>query len=227
MRAKKRFGTDFDRIVREHDGRTFGFASKNFYAEFLAAREIASDPLTFFPEGFEREPPFAGDEITLEHRTTARDIAATFGIPADDLVALNPAWSSRAVKKNLPLPAGLVVWLPGGALAAANGASPPPASFRNYRVQRGDTLSGIAHSFDLEVATLRALNDIPPGSSLIRVGQTLQVGSGSAAEVHVVRTGDTLTRIASRYGIRLRDLLAANTLSLHAVIHPGQTILIP
>jgi LysM repeat protein len=42
-----------------------------------------------------------------------------------------------------------------------------------------------------------------------------------------VRRGDTLGRIASRYGVRLMDLLRANGLSVRPVIRPGQSLLIP
>lgn len=51
QRAKDRFGHDFPRIVKEYDSPLFGFASRNYYAEFLAARDIASKPERFFPEG--------------------------------------------------------------------------------------------------------------------------------------------------------------------------------
>ncbi|WP_246598984.1 lytic transglycosylase domain-containing protein [Methylogaea oryzae] len=51
LRAKDLFGHDFPRIVKEYDHPLFGFASRNYYAEFLAARDIASQPERFFPEG--------------------------------------------------------------------------------------------------------------------------------------------------------------------------------
>ena len=45
--------------------------------------------------------------------------------------------------------------------------------------------------------------------------------------VHVVRTGDTLIRIAVSYGVRLADLLLHNGLRLDSTIYPGQQIRIP
>ena len=56
-RAQNRMGTDFVRIVEQYDGPAFGFASRNYYAQFLAAREIAVNPDTFFPEGISYEMP--------------------------------------------------------------------------------------------------------------------------------------------------------------------------
>jgi membrane-bound lytic murein transglycosylase D len=49
-RAQGQFGPDFARIVQNYASPAFGFASRNYYAQFLAAREIASDPAQYFPE---------------------------------------------------------------------------------------------------------------------------------------------------------------------------------
>lgn len=48
-RAQDQVGHDFVRIVEDYDGPAFGFASRNYYAQFLAAREIASNPMQYFP----------------------------------------------------------------------------------------------------------------------------------------------------------------------------------
>ncbi|WP_347989587.1 lytic transglycosylase domain-containing protein [Methylomonas sp. AM2-LC] len=56
-RAQTQVGNDFGRIVREYDGPAFGFASRNYYAQFLAAREIALDPRQYFKEGISYEMP--------------------------------------------------------------------------------------------------------------------------------------------------------------------------
>ena len=58
-RAQNEVGRDFVRIVKMYDGPAFGFASRNYYAQFLAAREIASNPVAYFPEGVQYKPPLA------------------------------------------------------------------------------------------------------------------------------------------------------------------------
>jgi hypothetical protein len=114
--ARAQFGTDFVRILAEYDGRTFGFASKNFYKEFLAAREIVSDPLAYFPEGVSPEPPIARDMVTLNGATAASGVASRYKVPLAELASINPAWTSRAVAGRSPLPAGTRVWLPAGTM---------------------------------------------------------------------------------------------------------------
>jgi LysM repeat protein len=183
------------------------------------------------------------------------------------------------VARNLALPVGVVAWLPAGALARGPRPGAATAGGGIHVVNEGETLSAIAAAHGLDVATLRRLNDIPAGSSLIRAGQRLVVGTGrthvvkggetlsgvadlhrvpvdalraangipagssliragqrltipsgqaaTGATQHTVRHGDSLIRIAADYGVRLADLLTVNTLDLDAVIHPGQTLLIP
>lgn len=56
-RAQNQAGPDFAQIVDKYDGPAFGFASRNYYAQFIAAREIASNPQQYFVEGVQYETP--------------------------------------------------------------------------------------------------------------------------------------------------------------------------
>ena len=114
--ARDRFGLDFPRILDEYGGRTFGFASKNFYKEFLAAREIADDPAAYFPEGLVPDAPLAHDRLRIDRPTAAKRLAARYGVPLLGLAAINPAWTSRALRGSSPIPAGAEIWLPKGTL---------------------------------------------------------------------------------------------------------------
>jgi len=233
-RAKNRFGTDFEKIFREYDGRLFGFASKNFYAEFLAARRVARDSDRYFPEGYTPEAEFDLDSVVLEHRVTPYWISTHYQVPLDELATINPAWSSRAVKNALRLPIGTAVWLPEGtldALEASGGAIQPPALPADgaaYVVRHGDTLSSIAAEHAMGLSQLRQLNGMAPASSLIRPGQTLRVGAPAVSGPHVVRRGETLSEIAREYGVTLGSLRAANGMSSRSsLIHAGQQLQVP
>ncbi|TPQ29307.1 lytic transglycosylase [Methylomonas koyamae] len=65
-RAQNQVGRDFAQIVETYDGPAFGFASRNYYAQFLAAREIASNPEPYFPEGVRYETPLAPGQYLAE-----------------------------------------------------------------------------------------------------------------------------------------------------------------
>jgi len=216
-RAVRKLGNDYEKVLREYDGRLFGFASRNFYAEFQAARAIAREPERYFPEGLALEPPLDQDRVALARAATPDQVAAAFGIPLDRLIPLNAAWTSRAVRSSLSLPRGSAVWLPPGTLAGL--ADEPPG----YEVRRGDTLSAIARAHGIALHRLRELNGIPEEESRILPGQRLRVTQSQ----YVVRGGDTLLEIALRHGVSLSALLIVNQLSETSIIRPGQRILIP
>ncbi len=50
---------------------------------------------------------------------------------------------------------------------------------------------------------------------------------GHAQQVHVVRSGQSLARIAQRYRVRVSDLAAANGLATGAALRPGQELRVP
>ena len=236
LRAQQKHG-DYPEIFREYKGRLFGFASKNFYSEFLAAMEIASNVEQYFPEGFDSQAPFQDDSIVLERRATPRAVAETYQVKLEELQKLNLAWSSRALKRGLALPAETVVWLPAGTLShlSRDGGSipvPPEATVADlegwYVVRRGDTLSQIADAHGMSLSELREVNELSRRASLIRPGQRLVVLADGRPTVHVVQRGDTLSEIAQRYRVRLNDLRSVNGLSSRSsVIRVGQRLRLP
>lgn len=116
-RAKEKHGNDFDRIVSDFDGKAFGFASRNFYASFVAARDLARDLDPWLPEGFVPSPPLDHDRYVLDEPMTATAIARRFRVPLAELRAINPAWTRRGSEGAVAIPAGIEVWLPKGTLA--------------------------------------------------------------------------------------------------------------
>ena len=113
-RAQETFGNDFVAIVRNYSGASFGFASRNFYTEFLAARDIARNPQRFFPEGVRYEPPLNLDRVRLRQPVNTLTLATYYDVSPGELVDLNKAWNPAARNGRIALPAGTLVWLPAG-----------------------------------------------------------------------------------------------------------------
>ncbi|MCP3977713.1 MAG: LysM peptidoglycan-binding domain-containing protein [bacterium] len=232
-RAVDAHGRDYETIFNEYDGKWFGFASRNFYAEFLAARRIASAPGRYFPDGIRAEAPLNLDRLELDRRTTPARLARAYDVPLAELASINPAWSRRAVKHGYALPNGMHVWLPGGTLERVARDGAPVAidvagwldDDGRYLVQPGDTLSAISEAYGVPTRRLREMNGIRAGSSLIRVGQQLKLSEEAAEHVHVVRRGETLSAIAGRYGMTLRDLRGMNGMPANvSLIRSGQRL---
>jgi nucleoid-associated protein YgaU len=124
------------------------------------------------------------------------------------------------------------------AVPAAPAPAPPPDSgyvyggggCRNvtYVVQRGDNLFRIALRYGTSVASIARLNGIS-NTALIYTGRRLSIyacGVGGGSRVYVVQPGDTLYRIAVRFGTTVQAIQLANRLS-SSFIASGWTLAIP
>lgn len=91
----------------------------------------------------------------------------------------------------------------------APGGGPMPGS-REYEVVEGDTLSEVAERLEVSLDDLLRWNeDLDPNH--IEVGQRLRLEQVQPRSVYVVRDGDRLGRIASRYGVSVRDIRRWNS----------------
>ena len=102
-----------------------------------------------------------------------------------------------------------------------------------YTVRPGDTLSGIAARYGVSVSALARANNIADPDFII-AGRTLQIpGSGSGGGVagpavkHTVRSGETLSGVAARYGVPVRRIARANGIRNVRLIYAGQTLRVP
>lgn len=108
-----------------------------------------------------------------------------------------------------------------------------PASEDEYIVQAGDTLNKISGMFNVSVDDLVKWNNIK-NKNLIYVGQVLKVKGNStpaptptAQGTYVVKAGDTLSKIASKYGITYQELARINNIANPNLILVGQVLKVP
>ncbi|NND71143.1 MAG: LysM peptidoglycan-binding domain-containing protein, partial [Rhodothermales bacterium] len=101
----------------------------------------------------------------------------------------------------------------------------PEANRIVYTVKSGDTLGEIAEQFRVRASNIRSWNNIR-GSKIV-VGQKLTIysNSGPARTTYRVKRGDTLSTIASRYGVSVADIKKWNGLK-NSRIQAGQRLVI-
>ncbi|MCY4017612.1 MAG: LysM peptidoglycan-binding domain-containing protein [Gammaproteobacteria bacterium] len=187
-RAVRETGTtDIEKIIANYRGRLFGFASRNFYAQFLAVLQIENNLERYFGEvRMDPVPDFR--ELRLDSFVDARSLAGAFNVSFEQLRADNPALRPAVWEGNKRIPAGFPVKLRAGRVPEGDLLALVPGELQfaiqtpdvAYVVERGDSLSRIAERFDTSVSRLVALNQLP-NRHRIAIGQRLLLPQDNAA----------------------------------------------
>jgi len=174
---------------------------------------------------------------------TVSSIAGKYGLATASVLALNGlGWKS--------------VIFPGQTLRLTkDGSTPAPAPSQatenqRYTIVSGDTVGAIAKKFGVSTKSVLSANGLSQ-TSIIYPGQTLSIpgmapASFTPAPVSSVRPiappaasktpvtssytimrGDTLSSIATKFGVSIQSILDSNGLGWSSIIYAGRTITIP
>jgi membrane-bound lytic murein transglycosylase D len=185
-RAKLKVG-DYPDIFKSYTSRTFKFASRNFYSEFIAARRIASNHQAYFgPVSLHRPTPY--QSVALAGFVPFDKLCTHFNIRPERLQHMNPALRDPVIKGQKFVPKNYELRLPlDGAAPQQALASIPESLFeprqkpsRFYTVQRGDTAGRIARRHDVRLKDLILANNLSRRAT-IYPHQTLRIPLQSEA----------------------------------------------
>jgi membrane-bound lytic murein transglycosylase D len=194
-RAVRDVGTDdIGEIIEKYDGRSFGFASRNFYPAFIAALNVDQNAATYFGD-VAVEAALELTVVTLPDYIDAAPLASAWKISVDDLKRFNPALTETVWQGDKYVPRGFNVRVPVSAGADRDALiAAIPSSLRfaaqrpdlYHRVGSGDTLSEIAERYGIGLSALIRANGLD-NRHFIRVGQqlTLPVAGGDVAASEV------------------------------------------
>ncbi len=199
-RAMREYGdTAYADIMRKYNGRTFGFASRNFYVAFVAAKQVDQNVQTYFP-GVVVEKPVNYEIAELPDFVAISDLTSSLGVSSSLLAAHNLALQATVMQESKYLPKGMSVRVPAssidGSIDTLIAAAPTdmwhskqlPDLF--HTIVRGDTLSEVADTYDTRVSTLVALNNLG-SSNRIRAGQQLRLPAAGPAPVQAPQPAAT------------------------------------
>lgn len=200
-----------------YTSRTFGFASRNFYAAFLAALDVDRHAERYFGP-IQRDDPTKTKTVGVPDFVLARTLAKTLHVPLGTLQRLNPALTESVWAGDKFVPKDFELRLPPRSAAGATKrlASIPDTkryAFQrpdlHHRVRRGDTLSEIAQRYHVSLAALIRANGLG-NRNFIRAGRVLDL------PVNGPRTVPTLAEASASSSAGRRVLTAAAAVSLRA-----------
>lgn len=172
----------YERIFANYSKGHFKFASRNFYAEFLAAHNVA----LHLEKNMRIEAlPTRHRYLTLSGNVSIKEISRRFSLPLETIADLNPALRPPVLKGERLVPAGYALRLPTTsreemARSAPRTTPSKGVSAQIHVVQRGDTVHNIASRHQIPVQRLIEANNLDTRGT-IRIGQSL----------HIPEKGDT------------------------------------
>ncbi|MFC1494443.1 LysM peptidoglycan-binding domain-containing protein [Thermodesulfobacteriota bacterium] len=206
-----------------------------YVPRFYAVLHILKDPETY---GFELPPlekELGYEKITVKKMMSLNTLAKTMDIKYDQLKELNPSLFQNVTPKTtyeLKVPKGK------GAVLTAKlddipVYNPPTPAYVTHRVRSGESLSVIADRYKTSIKSIMNMNNLKK-KDYLRVGWKLKIPTGKYTPVtyadssgtptkYIVQKGDSLWKIAKRFGTTVNSIKAVNGLS-SSTLQIGQVL---
>lgn len=218
---------------------TLAEETREYVPKLIAAAIIGHYPERYGFVDLDHQDELRYQSVEVAGAVTLDVIAECAGVGIDEVETLNPS----LLRDSTPPQGTTEVRLPEGRVETFSAAFEkiPPSeriSYQRHKVQRGESLTGIAARYGVspdEVAKLNRIKD----ANRIYVGMELVIpvpaveGEGpttkappSTTTVHTVRKGDTLAAIATRYGVNVDQIVEWNDLGNADHITVGQKLTI-
>lgn len=221
--------TDIGEIATRYRGRAFGFASRNFYAEFVAVLELIDISKRHFRPLHSPEPLDAV-EVRLDQSMRLQTAARLLGVSDDELAQFNPALMPAVRGGAASMPQGYVLRVPGAASDAIAQLRRAPveaavqvASVDDERAERPSSESRRVSERVTAAETPRAREAAPAVAP--KPVPTRQTREEVRVVAHRVTPGQTLFSIARRYGTTVALIQGMN--DVRGGVQAGQVLRVP
>jgi membrane-bound lytic murein transglycosylase D len=241
LRLTKKYKTrDLAELIQNASSRRrFGFASRNFYASFIAVLEVTS-----------KAPQYLGT-VTLSQPLEEEDLKTTLPIKYSDLLrwfdgndlkaqVFNPHITRVARLHGRSIPRGIVISVPKEKLDLVQKEMADPQAFKKARLEYEQAAKAAkTQPLKKESGEGAVTPETPfkPGANsqqqtsndlVIDPSQRRAIAQSNQDNgLHKVHRGDTLSRIARHYGVRVKELLDLNNMKSTDRLRVGQMIKVP
>jgi len=176
-------------------------------------------------------------EHVVTRGQTVAAIARLYRVTTAQISSANPGMRLTRLRTgaHLAIPTSVIPASVEPAETPARSASTSSGTLR-HRVLRGESLSTIASHYRTTIVRLRQLNAMSR-EDVLKAGQVIQVpapgrtaatpASTAGGRTYLVRSGDTLSRIAEQHHVSLAALRSANGMTSRSVLKAGSRLVIP
>ena len=153
--------------------------------------------------------PLGSNYYTVKSGDSLWSISRKFGVTVNELKKVNNLSSNLlSIGQNLIIP-----------------GKKNNTSSNEYVVKKGDTLYGIANKYNVSVDNLKSYNNLSTDS--LSIGQKIKIPDNKVnSNEYVVKSGDSLYSISTKYGVSVDELMSVNNLK-STVLSVGQVLKIP
>ena len=218
----------YERLPRE---------TARYVPRFLAVLHIIKNPEKYGFELPEPDPPMEYDIVPVNKQLSLKAIARSLRLSPKVLANYNPElrYQVTPCSYKLKVPKGLGPQV-AQILEKLKPWKPPHHRYVYHRLRRGETLYHLARRYHTSVLAIMRVNNIA-NPRRIRAGQKIKIPVGikyvAASKpskqkivTYVVRRGDSLWRIARRFGTTTRKIMRINGLT-STRLRVGQVLKIP
>lgn len=181
-RAAKDVGShDLVQVLRRWKAKRFKFASRNYYASFLAALHVMRQSARYFPK-LALPKPIRFATVLLPASAPLAGIARNCKVPAKEIATLNPGLTDSAARSRVRLPQGFPLRVPANRAQACTrrfhkvrgAVRRGPVRARAHRVRAGESFNAIASRYGTTLGAVLTLNGLREPRNL-RVGEKIKV----------------------------------------------------
>ena len=180
MARAKRINGGYEAIFEQYNGRRFKFASRNFYSEFIAARDVARNYERYFGK-LKLEKPAAYNVIKMPGYVDVIKLSNHLDVNVEEIRGLNPSLREPVYRSEKHIPKGFDLRVPPkvNRNKAVTIAGIPSEFVRSkqkrssfHRVEKGDTAGKVAKLHSVSIRELVRANNLNSRAT-IYAGQNL------------------------------------------------------
>lgn len=200
-----------------------GGVDRDLFTEEIFLDEVSEIPDTNNNQTFNTDTVY----YTVQRGDTLSEIASKYGTTVQEIASINNIQNPNLI-------------YPGESLRILTNSTISGNEERGtgdiiYTVVRGNTLSQIAKTYNVSVEHIVELNDIQ-NPNLIYPGEKLRITESNVTDLnpidntsnnyYIVKSGDTLSSIARRFGISVSQIIQINNIQNPNLIYTGQRIIV-